>query len=80
MFMRPIAIFADQGIGEQDELSHNGGQSNLGGFSGGAQAAVEGLEIGVATDSGDGRHVKRASHMRAAAFDAALPTHLADRS
>ncbi len=72
-----MAVFADKGVGEKQELAHDCGQGQLCGFTRSAKPGVEGFEIGVAAAGGDSRHVKRASHMRAAAFDVALAAHLA---
>ncbi len=72
-----MAVFADKGVGEKQELAHDCGQGQLCGFTRSAKPGVEGFEIGVAAAGGDSRHVKRASHMCAAAFDVALAAHLA---
>jgi len=44
----PEAIFAHEGVGEDDEFSHDGGECNLRSFSVIAQALVEGCEFRVA--------------------------------
>src|SRR5262245_16139777 len=71
MFRGPIAIFADEGIGENDKLAHDGGQSKLGLFAFRPKPVVEGLQIGIAARGRDGRHVQRLPDMGAAAFDPA---------
>jgi hypothetical protein len=72
-----MAVFADQGIGKKYELAHDSSQSQLGGFTGGAQPAVEGLQVRVAAAGGDGCHGERIADKRPFAFDMPLAAHCA---
>src|ERR1700683_741556 len=48
----PGAVFADEGVCEDDELSHNGDEGDFGLFAVYEEAVVEGLERPVATRGG----------------------------
>ena len=58
MFLGPMAVFADKGVGENEELAHDGGQGKLGLFAVGAKLIVEGFQVWIAAGGGDGRHIK----------------------
>ena len=69
----PWFAVSEDGIEDDDELSHAGGESLFAGFAGGSQlGVVSGDEwIGAAGDQGG--HVERGAHGRAAAGDGAAP-------
>ena len=72
---QPIAVLFEQGVGQQEELAHDGGQSDLRRFPLAAELAVLRTQVRVATDRRQGRHVEKPPHPRPAALDeaAALP-------
>ena len=70
--MRPALIGFQQGVGCDNELSHDGGDGDLGGLSGGDELLVLGLEVGVISSGDEGRHVKGLSYVGASSSDEAL--------
>ncbi len=66
-----MAVFSNEGIGERGQFSHDGCQREFGLFSVGAKSAVEGFQVGIAADGGDGRHVQRLPDRGASALNAA---------
>ena len=63
----PGAVLRDEGVGEDDELSHDGDEGDLWLFSCGAEAAVDDLEVWVEAGRGEGGHVEGAAQLRASA-------------
>jgi len=57
-FLRPFATLFEEGVGEDDELSHDGGDGDLGGFSGFDQLLVFRLHVDVQARGDEGRHVE----------------------
>ena len=55
--------FGDEGVGENDELSHDGDEGDFGLFSCGAEAVVECLEVWIGTCGGQSGHVEGAANM-----------------
>ena len=53
----PGAVFADEGVCEDDELSHDGGEGDFGLFAVCEEAVVEGLERWIEAGGGDRGHV-----------------------
>ncbi len=70
-FGRPEAIFFEEVIGKDDELSHDGGQGEFLDLSSGQEALVEALEMLVEARRRKGRHIDTVAHGLAAAPDAA---------
>ena len=68
----PCAVVADEGVGEDEELSHDGGEGELEGLSLGAEPVVGGLEVGIASDGGESGHVDGAAQGGAPAADPGL--------
>lgn len=48
----------EQGIGGDDELTHNGGDGDFGGFAGGDELLVFGLEVWIEAGGDQSRHVE----------------------
>jgi hypothetical protein len=67
----------DEGVEDDHELAHGGGERELLGFAGGDQASVEGAQCRVVPDRAQGRHVEHRAHVVAAAPDRATPLHQA---
>src|SRR5215216_3985888 len=65
----PHSAFADEDVGEHDELSGDGNDGELGGFSGGDEAIEEGFHIGVEAGGGDGGEIEDAPYVGSAAPD-----------
>ena len=61
----------DEGVGEDDELSHDGDEGDLGLFSCGAESVIDGLEVWIAARGGKGGHGEGAAQLRASAADMA---------
>ena len=55
----PGSILTDEGIGENDEFSHDGGEGDFGLFSAGDEAVIEGFERWIASSGGNGCHIER---------------------
>ena len=72
---QPGAVLFEQGVGLQEELAHDGGQSDLRRLPLAAELAVLRTQVRVATERRQGRHVEKPPHPRPAALDeaAALP-------
>src|ERR1700683_5829708 len=73
----PGAVFADEGVCEDDELSHNGDEGDFGRFAVYERAVVEGLERPVATRGGHRGHIEGAADVGASALDVAGAAALA---
>jgi hypothetical protein len=67
----PGAVLCDEGVGEDDELSHDGDEGDLGLFSCGAESVIDGLEVWIAARGGKGGHGEGAAQLRASAADMA---------
>jgi hypothetical protein len=67
----PWCSVSDDGVEDDEELSHGRSDGDLRGLSGCAQACVEGLDNGVASDGGNGRHIEDSADSCAAAPDRA---------
>src|SRR5438105_6561799 len=65
----PHSAFADEDVGEHDELSGDGNDGELGGFSSGDEATEEGFHIGVKAGGGDGGEIEDAPYVGLAAPD-----------
>src|SRR5690606_19512893 len=65
-------VCRDEGIGEDDELSHDGGEGEFSGFAPGDEAVVAGLEAGLVAGGGEGGHVEGVAWSHAATVDVAL--------
>ena len=72
MNWRPGAILFDEDVGEDDELSHDGGDGDFGLFAGAAEAFVVVAELGVEPGGGEGGEIDAGSYEGASAFDMAL--------
>ncbi len=70
MFLDPMAVLPNEGVGKNDKLAHDDSRGKPGFFSCGAQPFVEGVEVLIAGGGGGG-HKKRAPDIGAAAADAA---------
>jgi hypothetical protein len=53
----PGAVVSDEDVREDDELAHDRDERDLGGLAFGAEAIVDGLEIGVEARGGEGWQV-----------------------
>jgi hypothetical protein len=73
----PGAVFADEGVCEDDELSHDGGEGDFGLFAVCEETVVEGLERWIEAGGGDRGHVEGAADMGASALDVAGAAALA---
>jgi hypothetical protein len=67
--MFPGAVVANEDVGE-DELAHDRDERDLGGLAPGAEAIVDGLEVGV--EARGRRQVERAAEITAPAADPRL--------
>ena len=56
---QPGAVLFEQGVGQQEELAHDGGQSDLRRLPQAAELAVLRTQARVATDRRQGRHVEK---------------------
>src|SRR4029453_15895871 len=65
---RPWGVPGDDGVGQDDELSGHGDGGAQVAFAVGAQALVEGLEIGVPSGSAEGAHEDALAQAGAAAL------------
>ena len=70
--MLPASICFEQGVCGDDELSHDGGDGDLGGFSCCDELLVFGLQVRVVASSDEGRHVESLPDIGSAAADEAL--------
>ena len=68
---RPEPVVAEQDVGEQEQLAHDGRQGDLPRLAVGDQPPVLGGQVGIAADGAQRRHVKKPPHPCAAALDAA---------
>jgi len=68
----PGAILFDEGVGEDDELSHDRGGGDFGFFAGVREPIVVVAQLRVAPGRGDGCEIEAGSHERAPAPDMAL--------
>src|SRR5712672_3967247 len=73
----PWFAVSEDGIEDDDELSHAGGERLLAGFSGGSELDVVGRDDGIGAAGDQGRHKQSSAHGRAAAGDGAAPAHRA---
>ena len=73
----PFSQAADEGVGEDEKLSHDCHDGDLGGFSGFDHSLVFGLEFGVQSDGVEGGHVESLSGSWAPAPDGSLRMGLA---
>ena len=73
----PQSILADEGVGEGDELSHDGGEGDFGLLSVAEKAYVEGLQVGIEAGCGEGGHVDAGAQAGAPAPDVALAPDVA---
>jgi hypothetical protein len=56
--LRPFAVIAREGVGEDDELSHDRGEGDLCGLSGFDHGVVFGFAIGIEFGGAEGWHVE----------------------
>jgi len=68
----PKSVFLEQGIGQDDEFTHDGGEGEFGFFAGFDQALVEGAEFGIVAAGGERGPVEGAARAGAATLDVAL--------
>ena len=73
----PFSLTADEGVCEDEKLSHDCHDGDLGGFSGFDHGLVFGFEFRVASDGVEGGHVESLSGSWAAATDGSLAMGLA---
>ena len=76
----PAAVSFEQGIGRDDHLSHDRGDGDFRGFSGGDQLLVFGLEIGVVASGDECQHVEGLPDVGTPSADEALTFPLAGLS
>lgn len=72
MLRVPLGIVLDHGVESNEELAHAGGEDDLGGLSGLAEAFGEGVDGGVVPACGQCGHVEDAAYGSASAFDGAF--------
>src|ERR1700722_12963163 len=72
-----FSLITDEGVGEDEELSHDRHDGDLGGFSGFDHGLVFGFEFRVASDGVEGGHVESLSGSWAPAADGSLSMGLA---
>lgn len=65
----PDSVLGDEGVCENEELSHDCGEGDLGLFSACDHAIVEDLELWIASGGGEGGHVEGAPQIWAPALD-----------
>ena len=79
----PLSVFANAGVCENEELSHDGGEGDFSQFAFFDEAIMEGSERRVETSGGQRSHIESASDMGASALDvtgsAALAAIAGDR-
>ncbi len=73
----PESILSDEGIGENEEFSHDGGDGDFGLFSAGDETVVEDFEGWIVSRGGKGGHVQGASQVGSSASDVARAVVLA---
>src|SRR5882762_3624527 len=73
----PRPIFLEQGVGQDDKLSHDCGECELGFFAVFEQAVVEDAEVWIVSGSGEGGPVESAARIGPAALDVALSSDVA---
>ena len=66
---RGFSLVADEGVGEDEELSHDCDDGDFWGFTGRDHGLVFGLEFRVEADGAEGWHIEGASGSRASAAD-----------
>src|SRR6185312_17408708 len=66
-------IVPDETIGQDEELSRDGDDGDLGGFAAGTHGAVLGSEARIAAAGDEPRHVKRGTHAGTATADLVAP-------
>src|SRR5258708_39572085 len=71
----PWFAVSEDGIEDDDELSHAGGERLLAGFSGGTELDVVGRDGGIGAACGQGRDKQSGAHGRAAAGERAAAAH-----
>lgn len=67
----PGRVMFEYGIEDSEQLAHGGNQRDCGRFTALAQALVKSMQCRLMTDRGQGRHIERGTHLRAAAEDRA---------
>ena len=65
----PWGLALEDGVEDDQELTHGGGDGDLGGLAAGDEARIEGADRGIAADGGEGRHVQGLADAGAAAED-----------
>ena len=65
----PETIGCEQGVDEDDELSHDGGDGDLGWFSGGDEAPIFGLQVRVEPHRNQRGHVEGLAKSRVTSVD-----------
>ena len=58
----PSSILADEGIGEDDELSGDRDEDDFWGFSTGCEALMEGLHFGIEAAGAERGEIENAAH------------------
>ena len=72
-FWGPISLPAQQDVCEDDELAHDGCDSDLWRLTGGDKGLILGLHVSVEADCNEGWHIEGLTKMSAAAPDKRLP-------
>src|SRR5215475_1757671 len=61
--------FSEEGIGENDEVSHDGDDGDLWGLAGGGESLEDAPEIGIEADCDERRHEEGVAHFGPSATD-----------
>lgn len=77
MFSLPEAIFGNENVGENDELSHDGSQCDLGAFSCRSKPLVVLVQLRVESGGGDAGHIEVGAHEGPSPSDMALACFVA---
>ena len=64
---RPDAVLSNEGVGQDDELAHDGDEGHLAGLAALAQPPVHLGQVGVPAQGGHRRHVQEPSRPRPSA-------------
>jgi hypothetical protein len=74
----PRSVCAQERIGEDDELSHDGGDGDLGGFPGGDEGLIFGFHVSVEACCNKSWHVECLAQDGTAAADMAAAAVLSE--
>src|SRR5271166_5575304 len=73
----PESILTDEGVGENCELSHDGGDGDFGLFSAGDETVVEGFQVRIVPSGAVGWHIESGPDIGPSASDGAGSAALA---